>query len=60
MIVAGLNDVLMGNGASIGKQITKTVKELGVTSHNVQIAVLRGVRSSGQEWPYRAGSGSSQ
>lgn len=36
---SGLNDVLRGNEASIWKQITKGVKDLRATSHDVQIVV---------------------
>lgn len=33
------NDMLRRDGASIGKQVTKGVKNLRATSHSVQITV---------------------
>lgn len=40
MIAGGLNAAIRENGASIGKKKTKGVKDVRLTSHNVQRAVF--------------------
>ncbi|CAN7947879.1 unnamed protein product [Ixodes pacificus] len=39
MIAGGLNDVLRGNGAGVGKQLRRGVRDLRATSDNVEIHV---------------------
>lgn len=49
-VVAGdINDVLRGNGASIGMQVTKRVKDLRVISRNVQTAAGTVPKVQGQK-----------
>lgn len=48
VIAGGLDDVLRGNKASTGKPVTKGVKVLRATSHNVLMAVCAVLQLQGQ------------